>query len=80
VCAAALGGAMAPAAPPLGSALACQMPEPPKQSNPRRRVSTGVIVAELQPLMQQLRFHNAKPYLHPHTRHLAAKATIEDEA
>jgi hypothetical protein len=42
--------------------------------------SSAVIVAEPQPLMQQLRLHLAKPHLHPHTRRRESKATIEGEA
>jgi hypothetical protein len=42
--------------------------------------SSAVIVAEPQPLMQQLRLHFAKPHLHPHTRRRESKATIEGEA
>jgi|UPI000221F04F hypothetical protein len=42
--------------------------------------SSAIIVAEPQPLMQQLRHHLAKPHLHPHTRHRESKATIEGEA
>jgi len=42
--------------------------------------SSAVIVAEPQPLMQQLRLHLAKPHLHPHTRRRESKATIKGEA